>query len=86
MRKSGEYVRVHILFAVCGKRYECLFPLEESFAFCVQRLYEMTGEDMKDRYIPEDIRVFEKTTMHECDIDVALRALSVHDDMAFLVF
>ncbi len=86
MRKNDESVRVHVIFAVCGKRYECLFPLEESFSFCIRRLYAMIGEEMKDQYIPADIRVYEKTTMHECDTDVALRALSVCDNMAFLVF
>ena len=86
---SDDYEKrvIFLTFAAVGKTYECGVGSHMTFRRILSNMKDLAASDLKNRYrISGREHIFEQRSCAECDPDVSVRSLNVHNGMHFIIF
>lgn len=79
-------VTVFLRFAPVNKLYECTVTVSASFRQILEILKPMIQADLEGEFsLDQKLYIFACCDDSECDPDVSLRSLGIHNGMEFLI-
>lgn len=81
-----DEVHVYIEIPAVYGRFEAVFGMKASFEDNLCLLFKLIENSLKDGYMPEHFRIYEKNTLQMMSRVIPLINLGVRDGMTFIVF
>lgn len=83
---SKNEITIFIRFGAAEKLYECTVSASASFRQILETLKPMIQADLEGMFsLDQKLSVFYRHDDQECDPDVSLRSLHIHNGMEFLI-